>query len=110
MTRKLESLIKLSRQTVIISDKGALSPETSSHPHIRVFFVCRADIDPPILIDHLPHLVSACNSSRKAPDFVKLVPLPKGAEFTLAAAMGLRRVAVMAVDVKRLPNQIICSR
>lgn len=101
VTRKLESQIKLSRQTVIISDKGAVSPES---PRIKLIFVCRADIDPPILINHLPHLVSAYNSSRKHPDFMKLVPLPKGAEFTLAAAMGLRRVAVVAVDVKHLSN------
>jgi len=98
VTRKLESQIKASRQTVVISDQGAVSSEFPSQQGIKVVFVCRADIDPPMLIDHLPHLVSACNSSRKPPDFMKLVPLPKGAEFTLAAAMGLRRVAVIAVD------------
>ncbi|KIM79791.1 hypothetical protein PILCRDRAFT_822964 [Piloderma croceum F 1598] len=98
VTRKLESQINSSRQTVIISDKYTVSSEYSRQPRIKVIFVCRADIDPPILVDHLPHLVSACNSLRKPLDFVKLVPLPKGAEFTLAAALGLRRVAVIAVD------------
>jgi ribonuclease P/MRP protein subunit POP3 len=101
VTRKLESQIKASRQTVVVSDKGSISSESSSHMRIKVVFVCRADVDPPILIDHLPHLVSMCNSSPKLSDFVKLVPLPKGAEFTLASALGLRRVAVLAFDVNR---------
>jgi ribonuclease P/MRP protein subunit POP3 len=101
VTRKLESQIKASRQTVVISDQVAVSSESLSYLGIKVVFVCRADIDPPMLIDHLPHLVSTCNSSRKPPDFVKLVPLPKGAEFTLAAALGLRRVAVIGVDVRQ---------
>jgi ribonuclease P/MRP protein subunit POP3 len=109
VTRKLESQIRLSRQTVIISDKGTLSSESPSQRHIKAVFVCRADINPPILIDHLPHLVSACNSSRKRPDFIKLVPLPKGAELTLASAMGLRRVAVVAVDVTHLTNRTILT-
>jgi ribonuclease P/MRP protein subunit POP3 len=104
VTRKLESQIKSSRQTVIISDKCTVSSEYSQQPRIKVIFVCRADIDPPILVDHLPHLVSACNSLRKPSDFVKLVPLPKGAELTLAAALGLRRAAVIAVDVIHLSN------
>lgn len=108
VTRKLESQIKLSRQTVIISDKCAVSSEYSQ-PRIKVVFVCRADIDPPILVDHLPHLISTCNSLRRPLDIVKLVPLPKGAEFTLAAAMGLRRVAVIAVDVKHFLDQTIFS-
>jgi ribonuclease P/MRP protein subunit POP3 len=107
VTRKLESQIKSSRQTVIISDKCTVSSEYLLQPRIKVIFVCRADIDPPILVDHLPHLVSACNSLRKPNDFVKLVPLPKGAELTLAAALGLRRVAVIAVDVIHLSNQTI---
>jgi len=107
VTRKLESQIKSSRQTVIISDKYTVSSEHSLQSRIKVVFVCRADIDPPILVDHMPHLISACNSLRKPPDFVKLVSLPKGAELTLAAALGLRRVAVIAVDVIHLFNQII---
>jgi len=99
VTRKLESQIIASRRTVIISDQSAGLSELPPQPDIKVVFICRADIDPPILIDHLPRLVSTCNSSRRA-DFVKLVPLPKGAELTLAAAMGLRRVAVIALNVK----------
>jgi ribonuclease P/MRP protein subunit POP3 len=107
VTRKLESQIKSSRQTVIVSDRCSVSSQYSLQPRVKVIFVCRADIDPPILVDHLPHLISACNSLRKPPDFVKLVPLPKGAEFALAAALGLRRVAVIAVDVIHLFIQTI---
>jgi len=98
VTRKLESQINASRRTIIISDKGAALSEPPSSSGIKVVFVCRADIDPPILIEHLPRLVSTCNSSPKQANFVKLVPLPRGSELTLAAAMGLRRVAVFALD------------
>lgn len=67
---------------------------------IRIVLVCRADIDPPLLVSHIPHLVAACNSATTDPDMrVKLVTLPKGAENTLAHAMGLRRAAVLAFDV-----------
>lgn len=104
VTRKLEAQIQSSRQTVVVSDKDVISSEAMSQPRIKVVFVCRADIDPPILIDHIPHLITACNSSARFTDLVKLVPLPKGAEFTLAEAMGLRRVAVVAVDVRFLSN------
>lgn len=107
VTRRLEAQIKSSRQIVSISDKGAVSSEPLTSPAIKVVLVCRADIDPPILIDHLPHLVAACNSPQKTHSssggssaFVKLVPLPKGAELSLAEAMGLRRVAVMAINVR----------
>jgi ribonuclease P/MRP protein subunit POP3 len=85
---------------------------TNSSQPITIIFVCRADVNPPILIAHLPHLVAAYNTSilsrpsLKNFDLIKLVPLPKGAEFTLAEALGLRRAAVLALDVRSL---FICS-
>lgn len=100
VTRRLEAQISSYRRTVTVSDETATLSEPLSQSAIKVIFVCRADINPSILVDHIPHLVAACNAaSRKTPNFIKLVPLPKGAEFTLAQALGLRRVAVMAVDV-----------
>ena len=85
---------------------------------IRTVLVCRPDIDPPILIAHVPYLVAACNSKGNHPSSssskdendsgathdpgarIKLVSLPKGAELKLAKATGLRRVSVLALDVR----------
>lgn len=100
VTRRLEAQIKSYRHIITVSDETATLSEPFSQSPIKVIFVCRADINPSILIDHIPHLVAACNAaSKRSLNFVKLVPLPKGAETTLAQAVGLRRVAVMAVDV-----------
>jgi len=99
VTRRLEAQIRSSRQIVTISDGTVTSSESLSQSPIKVVFVCRADLNPSKLVAHIPHLVAACNvPSAKPPNFVKLVPLPKGAELTLAKALGIRRVAVMAVD------------
>ncbi|OCH94751.1 hypothetical protein OBBRIDRAFT_722113 [Obba rivulosa] len=74
--------------------------EPSSTSVARVVLVCRADVDPPILISHLPHLVAACNSRPRTEGNgdVLLIPLPKGAEYSLASAIGLRRVSVLVID------------
>ncbi|KAJ3919652.1 hypothetical protein F5877DRAFT_89887 [Lentinula edodes] len=96
VTKRLEVLVRTRRGGI---DKNA------SPPAIRIILVCRADVNPPMLIDHLPHLVAAYNST-KPPDSILLVPLPQGAEFTLSKVMGIRRVAVMAVnsDAPELSN------
>lgn len=119
VTRRLEAQIKSARRRVIMSDTDPVDSQSVSSspelPKIKVVLVCRADVDPPILIDHLPHLVAAWNSSQieslaeKSGDFMKLVPLPKGAEFALAEAMGLRRVAVVALDVCPLSSSLLMS-
>lgn len=103
VTKRLESQIQSARRSVTISSAetvGVRASSSSSRP-IKIIFVCRADVDPPILIDHLPHLAAAYNSNRPA-ETVMIVPLPKGAESTLAEAVGLRRVAVIAADVSNL--------
>jgi ribonuclease P/MRP protein subunit POP3 len=110
VTRRLECQIKNCRRVVTVAGGGEAS--CSPKPPIQLIFVCRADVDPPLLIAHLPYLVAAYNSSlisyasTEKPDFIKLVPLPKGAEFALAEAIGLRRVSVIAVDVRlqRVPQ------
>lgn len=96
VTKRLESQIHHSRITVVTTAEDSKIP--SPRPDLKIILVCRADIDPPILIDHLPHLVAGYNSIRTS-DPIKLVPLPKGAESSLAQAIGLRRAAVVGMDV-----------
>jgi ribonuclease P/MRP protein subunit POP3 len=97
VTKRLEYQIRRSRVTVVTTAED--STFASSGPDLKIILVCRADIDPPLLIDHLPHLVAACNSDQTG-NAVKLVPLPKGAESSLAQAIGLRRAAVVGIDVR----------
>jgi len=87
---------------------------------ISLVLVCLADINPPNLVAHIPHLVSVYNSMlmtqeiittkkrRKGaplsilpprPEGIKLVTLPKNAESSLAGSIGLRRVSVVAFYV-----------
>jgi ribonuclease P/MRP protein subunit POP3 len=77
-------------------------PETSGQPSdtkpLKYVFVCRADVNPPLLVAHLPHLVAAYNSTNPS-EYLKLIPLPQGAEISLAEALGIRRVTVLGIDV-----------
>ncbi len=99
VTKRLEYQIQKTRHTVTVSTSSLSTPSTDLPlPSIKYLFVCRADVDPPILIDHLPHLVASYNSAKPS-DPIKLVPLPKGAEFTLAECLNVRRVAAFALDV-----------
>lgn len=109
VTRALEAQLAAARTPIIITNAPApnnLQPtkdttmtpkQTSPHPKIKLIFICRADIDPPLLVAHIPPLVAAHNAISGAEDAIKLVPLPRGAEASLADALGLRRVAVLAV-------------
>ncbi|KAH8835510.1 hypothetical protein DL96DRAFT_1702488 [Flagelloscypha sp. PMI_526] len=87
-TKHLESMIKQCREPQTILE--------TPPPALRIIFVCRQDVNPPILIDHIPHSVAAFNSSGSL-NPVKLVTLPKNAEVSLAEAVGLRRVAVVGI-------------
>lgn len=104
VTKRLEHQARAYRQTLSAITDGEASQPPPSGP-LSIVFVCRADVDPPLLISHLPALIASCNSSRSAvadPEAhppIKLVPLPKGSESLLADATGLRRVAVLALDV-----------
>jgi ribonuclease P/MRP protein subunit POP3 len=105
VTKRLETQAQAYRELVSLGDQN----DAEDHPNpslIRIVFVCRADIDPPLLIAHIPTLVASCNSSRRAitnpaayPP-IKLVPLPARAEFALAEATGLRRLSIIALDVR----------
>ncbi|OBZ79504.1 hypothetical protein A0H81_00807 [Grifola frondosa] len=104
VTKELEKVTRSLRQEVTAQNNVA-SAKSPSESTSRMVIICRADVDPPVLIDHIPHLVALCNSPRQGHDTSSmstcntwLVPLPKGAENSLAEAMGLRRVSVMLID------------
>ncbi|PPQ67363.1 hypothetical protein CVT24_011546 [Panaeolus cyanescens] len=90
VTRRLESDLRRLRVHQI--------PEATKDPTspLKCIFVCRADVNPSLIIDHLPHLVAAYNSRQKNP--VLLVPLPEGAEQAIAQTLGVRRAAVLALN------------
>ncbi|KAF8633017.1 hypothetical protein AX15_001612 [Amanita polypyramis BW_CC] len=96
VTKRVEMQVrKRPDSKTIIKDEPATGlPDAKSD--LRLIFACRADVDPPLLIDHLPHLVAACNAMQEGS--VRLASLPKGAEMTLAKALGVRRVAVIGLD------------
>ncbi|KAF9486310.1 hypothetical protein BDN70DRAFT_793852 [Pholiota conissans] len=95
VTKRLETQVQ-----AVHSPNVSKFPETSTKTlkSLMYVFVCRADVDPALLIAHLPHLVAAYNSTRPS-QYIKLIPLPQGAEFLLAQTLGIRRVTVLAVDV-----------
>ncbi|KAF9535672.1 hypothetical protein CPB83DRAFT_888356 [Crepidotus variabilis] len=95
VTKRLEAQTHAARRPVITTGITH-EPQMTCKP-LKYVLVCRADIDPPMLIDHLPHLVAAFNSTRPQ-NFTKLVPLPKGSEASLAEALGIRRVAVVGLE------------
>ncbi|KAJ8072919.1 RNase P and RNase MRP subunit [Marasmius tenuissimus] len=103
VTKRLETQLGQQRRNTTISSSTS-APETDPPPlpsPIRVVLVCRADVNPPILIDHIPHIVAGYNSSLPSggeDKAILLIPLPAGAEHTLADAFNLRRVAVVGLD------------
>lgn len=111
VTRRLELQLKSVRHSVTLTTTPHADPKLPNIPHIAAVFVCRADVNPPILLDHIPHLVAGCNSIRPGSNplgtrqLLKLIVLPKGSESALAQALGLRRAAVIAVheDAPYLP-------
>ena len=99
VTKRLElQSHNLRRPTTVISTTAV---EVQSSRPFKYIFVCRQDVDPAILVDHLPHLVASCNSPQ-ASNHVKLVPLPKGSELVLAQTLGIRRVTVLGIDVSSI--------
>lgn len=92
VTKRLETQTQHARRLEVVDIPQPPVP-------LRYIFVCRFDVDPPLLIDHLPHLVAAYNSNCPR-NPIKLVTLPQGAELLLAQNLGIRRVAVIAIDVR----------
>lgn len=111
VTKKLEAQAKATRAVVSVSSATTAIPAITPIVPVSVVLVCRGDVDPPLLVAHLPQLVAACNSVRRSPALenspavhIKIIPLPKGAEVALAEALGLRRASVIAIDVTQVAN------
>ena len=99
VTKRLEVQIENSRVKSVFKSGSEVKATGEATNPIRFLFVCRADIDPPILIDHFPHLVAICNTLRQDSHPIVLATLPKGAETTLAQVVGVRKLAVLAISV-----------
>jgi ribonuclease P/MRP protein subunit POP3 len=98
VTKRLEEQTRMVRRPIIalVGDQPTENPTPGAA--VKYVFVCRNDVDPTLLLDHLPHLVAAYNSTRPS-SYTILVLLPKGAELSLAQALGIRRVSVFGIDV-----------
>lgn len=84
--------------------------EAEKDQGLAVIFVCRADLDPPALVAHLPHQVATYNARLEDPSqAAHLVQLPAGAELALAEALGLRRAAVLGLTVRRISRFVTSS-
>lgn len=110
MTTGINEVTKLLERTTRFHSRTTIGKasdmELISKARPAIVLVCRGDVIPPELIQHIPHLVAACNTRRigtNAPS-VHLVPLPRGAESSLAEAIGLRRVSVVALHVSHAPT------
>ncbi|KAI0031423.1 hypothetical protein K488DRAFT_52124 [Vararia minispora EC-137] len=111
VTRRLETYVRsLYRASCVISSTPAqpTSPSPSASQYrapVCLVLVCRNDISPPALVAHLPQLVASCNprvgrlaGEQKQTAEIKLTSLPRGAELIFARALGLKRVAALAID------------
>ncbi|KAH9937214.1 uncharacterized protein B0H18DRAFT_1081465 [Fomitopsis serialis] len=96
VAKLLEKTARSDSRTVV-STSPVQEPLSDDRP--RIILVCRGDVSPPALLQHIPHLVATCNTRRSTTDAdgIYLVPLSKGAEASLAEAIGLRRISVIAV-------------
>ncbi|KAK0471703.1 hypothetical protein IW261DRAFT_1511180, partial [Armillaria novae-zelandiae] len=82
VTKRLECQIQAASHKVVISSSSSTEESYQQPQPLKYIFVCRTDVDPPILIDHIPHLVASFNSCKPF-EPIKLIPLPKGTEATL---------------------------
>ncbi len=102
VTKRLETIAR-SHRHIVNSDMdkdGETAQGSNATSRDRLVVVCRADVDPPALVSHIPNLVASCNSRREEGGRTWLISLPKGAEHTLAEALGLRRAAAMLIEVR----------
>ncbi|OJT15798.1 hypothetical protein TRAPUB_3904 [Trametes pubescens] len=100
VTKRLETIAR-SHRHIVNSDMdkdGETAQGSNATSRDRLVVVCRADVDPPALVSHIPNLVASCNSRREEGGRTWLISLPKGAEYTLAEALGLRRAAAMLIE------------
>lgn len=86
----------------------------SQPPSIKVVFVCRHDLPQPVLVAHLPMLVTARNAVLQACTYdncetsegVYLFALPSGSEELLSKALGLRRASILALTSAFSPTHL----
>lgn len=125
VTRSLETRIHASRQEI---QSRMSTPPLAAPP--RYLFVCTGDMDPPVLVAHLPTLVASYNAMCAGPrsevkddsigpnlswapaeshltvPSLVLVVLPEGAEFMLSTALQIRRLSALMVDSQLDPEQL----
>ncbi|KLO19519.1 hypothetical protein SCHPADRAFT_935312 [Schizopora paradoxa] len=123
VTRRLEaqsrSVLEPPTETISVHQSEMADATTEATPQnddqlsrspVRAVLVCKADIDPPMIVHHIPYLVASCNSKvRTGGEPVRLVTLPKGAELSLAQAFGLRRAAIMSLDDDAVTDPMLKS-
>ncbi|KAE8229497.1 hypothetical protein CF326_g5531 [Tilletia indica] len=87
------------------ADADAADPiSPSSLPKMRFLFVCRADVDPPRLVAHLPMLtctlnaISSSSSSSSTQGLCILLPFSRDAELKIATQLKIRRCAVLGIS------------
>ncbi|KAF7303309.1 Deoxycytidylate deaminase [Mycena kentingensis (nom. inval.)] len=95
VSKRLDAQIRLVRK---VTSFPAIQDNRPPLPPLKLILVCRGDIDPHVLIDHFPHQIAAFNAG-KPEQPLKMIYLPAGAEARLAVAMGVRRIAVLGLDV-----------
>ncbi|KAL4400679.1 nucleolar ribonuclease P complex [Malassezia pachydermatis] len=111
ITRSLESLVQAAQHNSVVPIQAVP----------RFLFVCTADMDPPTMVAHMPMLTAIYNAfvanqikkddttpdesttepmleiSTVSSTSLVLIPLPKGAEFMLSTALGVRRLSALLV-------------
>ena len=97
VTKRLEEQVRKRPHSVTITKDQPTAEMQETKRDLCLVLACRADVDPPLLIDHLPHLVASCNAMQK--ESVRIATLPEGAEGTLAKSLGIHRVTVIGLDV-----------
>ncbi|KAE8271291.1 hypothetical protein A4X09_0g1036 [Tilletia walkeri] len=89
------------------ADAAAAAADPTSPPSLpkmRFLFVCRADVDPPRLVAHLPMLTCTLNaiSSSSSPSSTQglclLLPFSRDAELKIATQLKIRRCAVLGIS------------
>lgn len=104
--KSLEQYISKLRQSLLVE-----TPLTDDVVTPRVMFACRWDVNPPDLFSHIPHLVASANTlgtiyeakfpSARSTIEIKLVNLAKGSENSLSEAVGIRRLSMVTLNVRR---------
>lgn len=111
--RMLEYQVIHKKSSVSNPKTSVSNPKLSEPSKLRwpYVFVCREDLNPSSLVDHLPVTVACFNemhSLQSDVDYlgppvqtqdVYLIPLPRGSDAKLSKALGVRRTAAVAISV-----------